>query len=154
MNIQIFSPTGNQDIYAPGSLQARISSENQVQCCHKQQELSLNALRRNSSLKYFCWLRRAGFGKSAHVSPAFDSARNTVSQTFVVALLKVVLRDLSQTSLITKIQCLPFLLRSLKMFYFICSLFTHIKYIFVCTWAQYVFVIVIFLLFSFSVNFC
>lgn len=82
--------------------------------------------------------------------------QGTVSQTFVAALLKVLLRQLSQTSLITKIQCLPFLLRSLKMFYLICSLFTYIKYIFVL----YTGILcichccVICLLFAFSVNFC
>lgn len=69
------------------SVQANNSSKNQVHCCHKWWELRLNVLRRNSRLKYVCWLRKAGFGKSAHVSHVFDSARNTMSQSFVVAQL-------------------------------------------------------------------
>lgn len=83
-------------------------------------------------MKYFCWLKKAGFGKSAHVSRAFDSARNTVSQSFVVAQLKVFLRELSQTSLIIKVQCLLFLLTSLEMFYVIYYLFTYILNIQIC----------------------
>lgn len=89
IQISFFSPLHwNKDIYAAESVQVS-SSKNQVRCCYRWQELSPSALMRNSSLKYSCWLRRAGFGRSAHVSHAFDSARNTVSQSFVVAQLKI-----------------------------------------------------------------
>lgn len=139
VKIQVFF-TGSKDTFAAESVQAN-NSKNQVHCCYKWWELTLNALTRNSSLKYFCWLRKADFGKSAHVSHAFDSARNTLSQSFVVAQLKVFLRELSQTSLIIKIQRLLFLLRSLKMFCLVYYLFTYIKhiclFIHMCTHTMY-----------------
>lgn len=111
--------TANKDIYPAASVQATNSSTSQVHCCHRWWDLSLSAWVRNSSLEYFCWLKKAGFGKSAHVSLAFDSARNTVLQSFVVSHLKVFLRELIQTFLIIKVPCLLFLLRSLKMFYLV-----------------------------------
>lgn len=124
--------TGNKDICAAESVQATASSKNQMHCCHKWWELSLNALTRNSTLKYFCWLRKAGFGKSAHVSHAFDSARNTVTELCSCPVKVFFLRELSQTSLIIKIQCLLFLLRSLKVFYLVYYLFIYILNIYIC----------------------